>query len=473
MSERGFRRRLVTDTAWYGASAAIAKALALLSVPILARTLGPDGYGLVDLATSTAALVTLVAMLSADIPATRFHALAGDREASLRVLSSYVWLIALASMTAAVLLLPASSLLAERAWGAEGATSLAVLALVLVPVSAVQAALAQAQRIRSRPRTFAALSSIDLGAQLGLAVLFVILGLGPHGVVIGFIAGSVLGLVAAAMTSTDVLRARPEREMATSIAARGAPFLPYAIAFVLADWIVRATLANVVGVAAVASFGVAVRLASVLALVAAAFSLAWGPIGLARGRGPQTSRLFGRALVGYGVAAVAAALALSAVGPELTRLVAGPGYDAAALLLPGLALAAALAGTEYVLVVAAGVSDRGGRVAIASTAGAAVQVAVAVVAIPAFGVAAVGPAAVLGRVTSFGILLVGVRSEVALRGPLIALGGLASVAAAFAIQLRMAGEPDPGWIRWLLATAVACAAAIVAARELSPRRATE
>lgn len=473
MSETELRRRLLTDTAWYGVSSAMAKALALLSVPILARTLGPSEYGLADLATSTAALLTLVAMLSADIPATRLHALAGDRAAGLRALSSYVWLVGIASTMVAAALLPASSLLASGVWSDETATSLAVLAVVLVPISAVQAALAQTQRIRSRPRTFAVLASIDLGAQLGLAVVFVVLGLGPHGVIIGFIAGSVIGVAAAAVTSTDVLRARPDGATARSIALRGAPFLPYAIAFVFADWIVRATLANAVGVTAVASFGVAVRLASVLGLVAAAFSLAWGPIGLARSRGPHTSRLFARALVGYGMVAVAAALALAAVGPELTRLVAGPGYDTAALLLPGLALAAALAGTEYVLVVAAGVADRGGRVAIASTAGAAVQVAVAVVAIPTIGIAAVGPAAVLGRATGFGILLIGVRSDIALRAPLIALAGLVSVAAAFAIQLRMGGDPDPAWIRGLLAAAVAGAGVIIAAREMSPRRAAD
>lgn len=472
MTDGGIDRRLVADTAWYGASAAIAKALALLSVPVLTRTLGPDGYGLVDLATSTAALLTLVTLLSADIPATRLYSL-DDRRDALRTLSSYVWAVTVASLVLTALLLPLSGVIAATAWDASGATTLAVLALLLVPVSAVQMALTQTHRIRSRPRTFAALSFIDLGAQLGLAVLLVLFGLGPAGVVIGFIVGSVIGLVAAAVASVDVLRTRADWGVAVSIGARGAPFLPYAVAFVVADWLVRASLANVIGVAAVASFGVALRVASVMTLVGAAFSLAWGPVGLARERGTQTSRLFARALVAYGAASAAAALALAAVGPELIRLVAGEGYDAAAVLLPGLALAAALAGTEYVLVVAAGISNRGGRVAVAATAGAAVQVLLTLVALPAFGVAAVGPAAVLGRLTSFGILLAAVRSDVAYRPALVALGGALAVAAALVLQLRLGSSADAAWVRWLVAAGIAAIGGLLAVGMLSPSRAAK
>lgn len=473
MTEGGIRRKLVRDAAWYGISAAIAKALALLTVPILTRTLDSDGYGLVDLATSTAALLTLISMLSADIPATRFHALAGDQLWRLRALSSYVWVVTLVATGVALLLLPASALIAENAWGDAGATTLALLALLLVPVSAAQAALAQTQRIMARPRTFALLSLVDLVAQLGLAVLLVLLGLGPSGVVIGFIGGSVIGLVVAVPPSAEVLRTAPDRTTAGLIATGGLRFLPYATAFVLAEWVVRATLANAIGVVAVASFGVALRLASVLSLVAAAFSLAWGNMGLARQRGPETSRLFARALVAYGVASVGTALALAAVGPELTRVVAGDGFSGAAIILPGLALAAALAGTEYVLVVAAGVADRGSRVALASTVGALVQVAATVAAVPLFGIAAVGPAAILGRVMSFGILMLSLRGEVAYRAPVVAAFGVVAIGMTLLLQVRATADADFAWVRWALAMAIGAAVAAFASRELSPRRTAE
>ena len=470
LTEPGIRQRLVRDTAWYGVSAALAKALALLTVPVLTRTLGPGDYGLVDLATSTAALLTLVAMLSADIPATRFHALAAEENAPLRPVSSYVWVVGIASILLAAILLPLSSVLAERAWGQGDEVPLALLTLLLVPVSAIQAALAQTQRIMSRPRTFAGLSLLDLVAQLGLAVLLVLLGFGASGVVLGFIGGSLIGLVVAAAASLPVLRTPPDRATATAIASDGLRFLPYTIAFVVADWIVRTTLANALGAAAVASFGVALRLTSALSLVGAAFSMAWGPVGLARERGPQTSRLFGRALLAYGVASAGTALVLAALGPEVIRVVAGGGFGDAALILPGLALAAAFAGTEYVLVVAAGIAERGSRVALASTVGALVQVGATLLGVPLLGLAAVGPAALLGRAVSFAILLVSVRRDVAYARGLLMAVGVAAVAAALLLQLRVGSASGDDPMRWLAALAIGAVAAIVTARAVAPDR---
>ena len=345
-----------------------------------------------------------------------------------------------------------------------------MLTLVLVPVSAIQAALAQTQRIMSRPKTFAGLSLLDLGAQLGLAVLLVLLGFGPSGLVLGFIGGSIIGLLAAGVASASVLRARPDRATASAIASEGVRFLPYTIAFIVADWIVRTTLANAMGAVAVASFGVALRLTSVLSLVGAAFSMAWGPVGLARERGPQTSRLFGRALLAYGVASAGTALVLAALGPEVIQIVAGNGFGDAALILPGLALAAAIAGTEYVLVVAAGIAERGSRVALASTVGALVQVGATLLAVPVIGLAAVGPAALLGRSVSFGILLLSVRRDVAVgRGLLLALA-VGSVAAAVVLQVRVASAPETDPIRWLAALGIGLVAAILTLRAVAPDR---
>ena len=452
-------RAVMRDAAWYGSAGAIAKVLALLTVPVLTRALEPKGYGLVDLATSTAALLTLIALLSADIPAARLSSLASDTRARSRALSSYVWLVGGAGVLIAVLMLPLAPLLAQRAWSEPAAGSLALLTLILVPVSALQSALAQTQRITSRARTFAFLELTDLVAQLGLAVLFVLLGFGPHGVLLGFILGSVLGLVAAAAAATTTLRALPDWGVALSIGLRGAQLLPYAVAFVVGEWLVRAILANSDGVPAVADFGVAVRLASALTLVGAAFALAWGPIGLSRERGPDTARLFARALVAYGFVSLAAAVTIGAVGPELVRILAGDEYLGAAVILPALALAAAFAGTEYVLVVAASLGNNGRLVALGSLAGAATQVAATAALVQSHGIGAVGPAALIGRALSFSIMLVGTRRDVTYRPLALVAVGLGAALVAVTLQVAISLGAEPQWPRWLLAAAIAAAGA--------------
>ena len=134
----------------------------------------------------------------------------------------------------------------------------------------------------------------------------------------------------------------------------GLPFLPATLGFVVANYAVRYLLVEGYGQTGVGLFAVAIRLASGMALVATAFSMAWGPFGLALPHNFGTARLFGRVIRGYALAAVLASLAVGAMGPELITVISGRAYIQAATMLPGLLIAAAMAGGFYVLLVAAG-----------------------------------------------------------------------------------------------------------------------
>lgn len=427
---------ILTNTVFYGFAAAAAKALALLTVPYLTRALSPAGYGLADLATSTAALLTVVATFSGDIPAARAHGLAQDAPERRRILASYVWATATTAIGLALLLLPASPVIADTLWAEESQGWLAALSISLVPISAVQAALAQTLRIRGLARAFTIVSLVDLLGQLGLAVAFVALGLGPAGVVAGFILGSVLGTLASAWAARDGLWSRPDGLLARSMIVQGLRFLPYATMFVIADWVLRAVVAHVSGSTGVADLAVAIRVASILHLLGGAFALAWGPIGLARQNDLETGRRFARILSTYGALALATALAIGAVGPELVAIAAGQGYDGAALILPGLAIAYAVAGAEYVLVVTAGISDRASRVAVSASVGASTQIAATILLVPALGAAAIGPVAVFGRVISFGSLWFSLRHAINL--PAFRVIGVTAAAATIGALVQFA-----------------------------------
>ena len=168
---------------------------------------------------------------------------------------------ALVGFVAMAALIPLAGAIAGGLWGSSGLEGLVRLTLVLVPISAVQAALTQVQRIEGSPRRFAFLALFDLMAQLALAVALVGLGLGPAGVVIGFIVGSLAGLLAA-VAARNALRAQPDLAQTKGIVGRGMQFLPHVAAFVLADWSLRSILASSFGTGEVAAMGIATRIAS-------------------------------------------------------------------------------------------------------------------------------------------------------------------------------------------------------------------
>ena len=176
------------------------------------------------------------------------------------------------------------------------------------------------------------------------------------------------------------------------------------IGVVIANYAVRFLLVQDGGKHDVGLFGVALRLASGIALVTGAFSMAWGPFGLALPDSEQTARLFGRVIRAVPLMAVLLSVALGAAAPELITLVSGGAYRGAATMLPGLLIAAAMTGGFYVLLVAAGVSRRGHAVAYAAVAGAALQVALTAVLLPSTGLQAVGVGAVAGQALALVLL---------------------------------------------------------------------
>jgi O-antigen/teichoic acid export membrane protein len=155
---------------------------------------------------------------------------------------------------------------------------------------------------------------------------------------------------------------------------------------------------------AVGLFGVASRLASGMALATAAFSMAWGPYGLALPDSANTARLFGRVMRTYALLAVLISLVLAAAAPELVLLISGVEYLEASTMLPGLLSAAAMAGGFYVLLVAAGVSRRGRAVGLAAIAGAVSQVVATVILLPIIGLPGVGVGAALGQAIALVLL---------------------------------------------------------------------
>jgi O-antigen/teichoic acid export membrane protein len=355
-------------------------------------------------------MLSMLAMFAGDIPAARLASTAGeDRRA---VLSTYVWTTVATSVAIALVLLPFAGVIARTAWDDPPSAGIALLAILLIPIGTVQATLLTTERLDGHAGWFAALASIDLLGQMVLAVIFVLVGWGALGMVLGFVTGSAVGLIAVAVHRREVLATRPDWAMGRAMLTEGIRFLPATLGFVVATYAVRYLLVDWDGQTAVGLFGVASRLASGMALRSGAFSMAWGPYGLGLPDNIETARLFGRVIRTYAWVAVLASAALAAAAPELVRIVSGDAYADAALMLPGLLAAAAMSGAFYVLLVAAGISRRGGSVAIAALIGSSAQVFSTLLLLPVVHLGAVGFGATVGQAVALLILAGAVRTSV-------------------------------------------------------------
>lgn len=452
-------RQLASHSALYGLAGALGKALALLTVPILSRLLSPAEYGLADLANTLAAMLAMLALFAGDIPAARLAAMAASGTDRRIVLSSYVWTTGLAGMVVALALLPFASLIAQDLWSAPASTGIVLLAIALIPIGTVQASVVTTLRIEVRPLAFAVLATIDLIGQMVLAVVFVGLGWGALGMVAGLVLGSLIGLAAAAIHTRSIILTIPDWRLGRALVVEGIRFLPAALGFVAANYVVRFLLVDSEGQSAVGMFGVAMRLSGGMALATAAFAMAWGPFGLSLPDNRETAGLFGRVMRRIAIVGVSASVAVGAVGPELVTVMSGNGYAEAATMLPGLLVAASMAGGFYVLLIAAGIGRRGVAVAIAAVVGASLQVGATAALLPVLGLQAVGVAAMIGQATALVILVASIGSSV--RGGasavvVLCVGGVLGAA----VQMLNATPDSTVFIRLMIAAMSAAVAAV-------------
>lgn len=456
--------RLASDTGWYSVAGVVGKGLALLSVPFLTRALGPSDYGLVDLATATAGVLTVVAMFSGDIPAARLVARADSADGRRKSYTEYVIAVASLSVAIAAVVMVSSGWIANTLWSSPGAEGLVLVSATLIPISGIRAALATLQRLEGNSRRFAALATVDVVAQLVLAVAFVAAGFGAFGAIVGFVAGATLALLVAVAFSRHLLGRGFEARAITDLISSGLPLLPAFIAFIAADYVARAIVAGGLGHAAVGEFGLALRIASVLALLTAAFQLAWSPRAAAMSFDEETLRTFGRTLVGYTMTAGLICVALISLSPEFIDLVSGDEFGAATKALPGLALAAVLAGTHFILSMGTVVAGGTWMVAVSSVIGAIVQIIVTATTIGSLGLWAVGLGAAMGRATS--VVLLGIRVT-GIFGRRMSTASLVLVAASISsllIGLTSLEHAGSQTIRLLVAASAAVAMAVFVTR---------
>lgn len=429
-------RRLITHTTTYAVAGIIGKALALVTLPILTRLLSAEQYGLADLAASLAATLTVVARFGGDIPAARSRALAQSEDERRLTMGALVVTTTAIGVVLAVGAAPFVGILADL-WRAPNDLPLAGLALILIPIGAVQLALVTVVRLEGRAYATAALATIDLVAQMAIAVLLVIAGLGAYGVILGYVIGSIVGATAAAAVAWPYMNLSVDAARGMSLLRRGLPYLPSFVAFVFADQIARLVTADQLGPASVGYLAVAIRISSVMSLAVSAFSLAWGPLALSMDSSAKTAGVINAALRWYLALAALLSIIIGAFAPEITFIMAGPEYEPTAIPTPGLVWASALGGGFFILTTAAGIGQQGMRVAIASVSGAGVQIALAIVLVNAVGLSGIGIAALAGRIVGLGLLWHAVRRFIGMRGrqlPLLVVAGSVTVVALQALN---------------------------------------
>jgi len=372
-------RSLAADSIVYGASIAALPAALILSTPIVARMLGTDGYGALDVLSGLVALASIGAMLGMDAAVARSWFETSDERRRSDVVRTAVTTVTVAS---AVIAVPAFALFALAA----GHVAAAALAFGAMPIINAQAIVRTRFLLARRRPLYLAAALLQALVGVGGAVVLVALGAGSTGYFLGLAVGAASALVFT-MAAAGLTRRRGswlDRRELPRLLAFGLPLVPAAAA-VWAVFAVDRTL-----VAALRSFheaglyGVGAKVTAPMMLLASAFSIAWGPFILGQ-PDERRAELRGRALTAVVAGAAAFLVVLVLFAPQLVRVFGGPKFEGAERAVPGVAFgwlawaAAAVLATEF------SVRRRTWPIAVATGAAALANVVLNLILIPPFG----------------------------------------------------------------------------------------
>lgn len=451
-------RRLATSGAAYQAASLVAGVLALVTLPLYTRHLTTGELGAAETLLTWIILASIILRAGLQEALLRHWFLDTDPVRRSRLARNVTGLILVASTVAAAVIAalagPISELLlAEHLPGPIRATALGVWAFTNLEVAN---ALLRAQEQR-RIYLFASLSNVVL-TVVSTVVLVVVLDQGASGYLLGNYAASTVVLLGVWRTQRAVLlggrnrssagpaqRSRrghvdgePDRitEQARPVRLRpllrfGLPTVPPEIAVFALNLVDRQYLIHTTGLASNGIYSAAVKLATIVIVVARAFQAAWPPLAYDL-TDDEAPKAYAHVVRAYVLVLGLMVAGLTLFRHQVVAVLVEAQYAAAAGALPWLALGWALWGLTWVFTSIAGREHQTGRTLPAALIGLAVNVAVLVALVPSL--AATGAAIALVAAYVVALAISHLRTRMLLRVPfewarLVAAVGVLAVVA--------------------------------------------
>jgi len=378
---------LIKQSGVYGIGALATQLAGFFLLPILARVLTQAQYGVVFLAEMLGLLLFVFSELGLTSAFFRFYP--EEREAAGRrtlVYTVFNLLVAFSALVTAACVAfsgPLSTLVfGGRAW--QYAFVVVCLTNFLTVASRMPLDLL---RMDKRAGVFVFISVVRLVSTFMVSLYLVVrAGRGAIGVLEGALAGTAIGLALLSPVVLKYWRPRIDRQVALRALRFGAFLIPGGLAVWALNQSDRYLLRTFGELAMVAAYGVGFKFASVLnVFLVTPFLTAWTPFMFRVSGQADARRLYARVLTYFVLVSTWALVALSATIVDITRVIAGPAYANAGLLVPFIGFGFALYGVASVVVVGVYLRERTFHVSVAMTLGALVKIGLSIPAIPRMG----------------------------------------------------------------------------------------
>lgn len=381
---------LLRGSGIYLASNICSAAIPFAMMPVLTRFLGPHQYGQVAMFQVLVGAATAITGFSVVGAATRKRY---DKGVTQLQMAEFIGACVQVLFVSSVLVFIPFYLLRNAIGRELGLEASWVIGAVPVAAGAFLLNLRLGQwQVIGRARTY---GLIQVGATLGTALLSLLLVVvflqGARGhIVAQIILAPCVGAVALWLLRREaLLRIEWRPDMVREALAFGVPLVPHVVGLFLLRAADRVVIQGQLGLAQAGTYMAAVQLTLVMAIVFDAVNKAFVPWLFERLQrdDPREKMMVVRATYVYFGLALAAAGVAFAVGPALVRIVAGRGFEAAGPLVGWLALGQAFSGMYLMVTNYVFYSKKTGLLSLVTIGSGAINIALLLAMVPAFGVA--------------------------------------------------------------------------------------
>jgi O-antigen/teichoic acid export membrane protein len=381
----GYLRRLVTTGAAYQFGDILAKALALLTLPLYTHHISPQAYGAAEALLTAVILWSILLRGGIGEAFIRFYFDDEDQERRARIArtasATVAWTTTLASIPAVIFAAPLSELILNF----RDPLLFDCAVLGLWAFTNLEMAYAQL-RVEERSRTYIYASGANVLLTVALTVVLVVFAeQGARGLLLGNFGASAVIVLCLWWVLRGRVSLRVRGDDLRAMLAFGLPTVPadasvYALQVVDRFYLFRSYSHTAAGL-----YAVAIKLATVVFVAVRGFQYAWPPLAYSIEDDEEAARLYSLVTTYYALATGVVVAAVALLGRWLVRLLAAPAYFGAHRALPWLALGWALYGLYLVFVVIAGRARVTSRNLPAAVVGLAVNVVLLIVLVPASG----------------------------------------------------------------------------------------
>jgi O-antigen/teichoic acid export membrane protein len=384
----------------YALGALAYKGIALVTVPVLARLLAPDELGLLDVGAVVATIVAILAAIGTEQAVAWLQPQVDDEH---RLWGATLAIVGFGSLALTIVAVVARDPLAALLTASSSHAPVVLAATVYGGVMAFTAVGLNVIRLRGTPRRYAIASFLVVASEMAVGLVIAWQVASPVvAMLLGWAVAS--GLVALGMFRVNLpTPALPSKALVERLVRFGAPLVPAAIAWVLGDMGVRAAIARGADLSILGEYGIAFRIATVVAILVTGFTVAWQPY-LYRSSSTAVMPRARRAAPALLAMLGAVAIGLTLMGQEIVRIVAGPAYLGAVNAVPGLAASMVALGLFQLAATVRAATAGTRTVAIAALVGAGAQIVIAFALVERLSLVGASLASMLGYVAAAAML---------------------------------------------------------------------